>query len=96
MQNKLIVETKAGKIVAEATGVQGAPGICLYFVPKGYEHCDFDMAMAEVKESAEYRNSGETDMDVSLYLWEDMSNDSYTKKMTFTRREMEETLDKEE
>ena len=84
---KLSVDTSAGRIVAEANGDPGAPGIALYFIPKGQE-CEIDLALVEVKENEEYRHSGETEEDVALYIYGDIDSDQFTERIDYPRKDV--------
>ena len=90
-EEKLSVETSAGIIVAEKNGDPGAPGIALYFIPKGCE-CEIDLAIAEVKEDEEYRHSGETEEDVALYVYGDIGSDQFTERIDYPRADVVKTL----
>lgn len=82
--DRIVVETAAGTIVAEKNGDPGAPGIGMYFIPKGHD-VEIDLALVEVKENLEYRTNGETCEDVALYIYGNYSRDEYTERIDYPR-----------
>lgn len=87
MENKIIVETSAGKIIAEKSHDPSAPGIGLYFIPKGTDVI-LDLAYSEVKEDENYRHDYESKEDVDLYIYENIYVEEYTKKISYKRRDV--------
>lgn len=87
MEKKIEVKTSAGTICAEVNCDPGAPGIYLYFIPKKAD-VEIDLAFAGVKEDSGYRCENESGEDVLLYLWEDVNNEDWTKKINFKRTDV--------
>ena len=74
---RIEVNTSAGTLVAETSADPGAPGIYLFYIPKGTSE-EIDIAVAEVRENPVYRKPGETNEDVIVFTYEDIENENYT------------------
>ena len=91
MEKKIEVKTNAGTICARESEDPGAPGIYLYFVPKGSD-VEIDLACAEVKEDDEYRHDGETAEDIALYIYEDIRTVCCTERIDYKRSDVVDAL----
>ncbi len=88
----IAVNTSAGQIIAEKLTDPVAPGLSMAFIPYGYG-CQIDLALAECKEEEELRDEGASEVDLDLYVFEDLSQEGWTKHVCYQRTEVEEVLD---
>ena len=88
-EKKLTVYTAAGDIIAEATEDPGAPGIGLFWVPKG-SNLEIELALVEVKQDPEYRHFPEdSEENVAMYIYEDVSSDQWTKRINYMKNDVD-------
>jgi hypothetical protein len=67
-QYEMSVDTPAGNLVVSSLVDKNAPGFALELEPKGIQG-RVDLALVEVKKSAEYLSDDDLETDVDLYLW---------------------------
>lgn len=91
MEKKIEVKTSAGTICAEVNGAPGAPGIYLYFIPKGTD-VEIDLAGAEVAEDPNLRAERQTEEDVVLRIWGDVGDECYTQRIDYKRSDVVDAL----
>lgn len=84
---RIEVLTSAGALIAERIECVEAPAISLSFVPKG-KFDEIDMAIAEVKEDVDLLEEDESIEDISLYLYEDIHMDVWTRKVNYKRADV--------
>ena len=95
MGNKIKIKTSAGTLVAETVDIAGAPSIALYFIPKDKIE-EIDLCVAEVKEEPELWHDGETEEDVALYVYGDVTRDEWTDRFDYKREDVLNALEEYE
>ena len=92
MAQMITVDTPAGKVIAGTNFDPGAPGIYMELVPKGHgEH--IDLVTTEVKLNPDLRHDGEAENDLALYIWGDVSDESWTERKDYRRSDILEVLE---
>ena len=88
---RIEIQTSAGTLAAELIGTEDSPGIGLFFIPKG-QSSEIDLALVEVKESADYRSNNETNEDVAMYIYGNPASDDWTERIDYRKKDVEKAL----